>query len=221
MRKNLKMIWKVITFISLGLIANVTAATEAGTWFVRPVVGYSYMSDPDADSERIGSADGSADIALDGGFNAGLGIGYYFTPKWAAELVWEYRSNDSEVTTADGERYDDGNYASNLFFLNGIYFFDSMGVWQPYVGAGLSWAEEIDIDLERAGEERSYSTDGDVGYQIFAGINYLFTTNWSLQGELRYGEIADLDLDGEDDNGVIKDIDYETTTVQLGVVYYF
>lgn len=215
------MIWRVITFLALGLCANVSAANDAGTWFVRPFVGYSNMSDPDANSERIGTVDGAADIKLDDGFNAGLGIGYHFTPNWAAELAWEYRSNDSEVTTADGERFDDGNYASSLFFLNGIYFFDSMGAWQPYLGAGLSWVEEIDIDLERAGEERSYSTDGDVGYQVFAGINYQFTPNWSFQGELRYGEITGLDLDGEDDDGVIKDIDYETTTVQLGVVYYF
>ena len=68
----------------------------------------------------------------------------------------------------------------------------------------------------------SYSGDGDVGYQVFAGINYDLNQTWKLQSELRYGSITDIDLEGEgNDVGEFDSIDYETTTLQIGLVYDF
>ena len=170
----------------------------------------------------IDGMSGEADINLDTGFTGGLGVGYRFNPRVALEFGWEYRSNDSSVTLNGSSEFDDGNYASNLFYLNGHYFFESSDKWQPYVGAGLTWIEEIDIDLERNGSEQSYSGDGDTGCQIFAGVNYELGNAWDLQTELRYGSISDIDLKGESgDPGAISGIDYETTTLQLGLVYRF
>ena len=82
--------------------------------------------------------------------------------------------------------------------------------------------EEIDIDLERNGNEQSYSGDGDFGFQLFAGADYEFNANWKLQTELRYGRIDGVDLDGEgSDRGSFDGIDYTTTTLQIGLVYGF
>ena len=126
------------------------------------------------------------------------------------------------MVLADTSEFDDGNYASNIFYLNGHYRFAPNGDWQPYVGAGLTLVEEVDIDLERGGEELSYSGDGDIGYQLFAGVDYRINPEWSLQGELRYGSITGIDLEGESgDPGEIEDIDYQTTTLQIGLVYEF
>ena len=202
-------------------ISNV-AADASGAWFVRPYLGFSIMSDLDADFSDIDGLSGEADVELSDGFTGGLGVGYQYTDNIAIEFGWEYRSNDSETTLAGQSEFDDGNYASNIFYLNGHYLLTKNGHWQPYVGAGLTWAEEIDIDLERNGEEQSFSGDGDVGYQLFAGINYDLATQWILQGELRYGSITDIDLSAEgSDSGKFDGIDYETTTLQLGLVYRF
>ncbi len=69
----------------------------------------------------------------------------------------------------------------------------------------------------------SYSGGGDLGYQVFAGINYELNKQWKLQSELRHGSISNIDLESEsgDDMGEFTNIDYETTTVQIGVVYGF
>ena len=212
---------KTLTIAGL-LILTSLPATSAENWFIRPYVGISQMSDLSGDFSNIDGLSGDADIDLDTGFNGGLGLGYRYSDRVAVELGWEYRSNDSETTLNDVSEFNDGNYASNLIYLNGFYYFEKNDAWQPYVGGGLTWAEEIDIDLERGGDEQSYSSDGDIGYQVFAGVDYDLTEQWKLQGELRYGRISDVDLDGEgNDRGEFEGLDYETTTLQIGLVYDF
>jgi len=180
------------------------------------------MSDLSSDFTDIDMLSGRADIDLDTGFTGGLGLGYRYTDKLAVEFGWEYRSNDAETTLNDVSEFDEGNYASNIFYLNGHYFFDKIDKWQPYVGAGLTWVEEIDIDLERGDRELSYSGDGDTGYQVFGGLNYDLSESWKLQSELRYGSITGIDLEGEgSDSGAFDGIDYETTTLQIGLGYDF
>ena len=204
------------------ILMTSTPVMATDTWFVRPYVGLSQMSDLSSDFSNIDGLSGDADIDLETGFTGGIGIGYRYTDRVAVEFGWEYRSNDSETTLNDISEFDDGNYASNIFYLNGHYQFEKKDKWQPYVGAGLTWVEEIDIDPERNGDELSYSGDGDVGYQVFAGINYDLNQAWKLQSELRYGSITDIDLEGESkDVGEFDGIDYETTTLQIGLVYEF
>ena len=212
---------KLLAAAGLLLFTSAPALAD-DNWFVRPYVGLSQMSDLDSDFSNIDSLTGKADIELDSGFTGGIGVGYNYTDNFAVEIGWEYRSNDSEVVLADTSEFDDGNYASNIFYLNGHYRFAPNGDSQPYVGAGLTLVEEIDIDLERGGDEISYSGDGEIGYQLFAGVDYRINPAWSVQGELRYGSITGIDLDGESgDPGQFEDIDYETTTLQLGLVYEF
>ncbi len=215
---------KVKSIIAAGcLMAGFNqAAAAAENWFVRPYVGLSQMSDLSSDFSNIDGLSGDADVDLDTGFTGGIGLGYRYTDEFAVEIGWEYRSNDSETVLADTSEFDDGNYASNIFYLNGHYLFPRNEAWQPYVGGGLTWVEEVDIDLERGGNELSYSGDGDVGYQVFAGVNYDLSESWKLQTELRYGSITDIDLEGEgSDRGEFDGIDYETTTLQIGLVYDF
>ena len=213
------------TAMIAGVLATQLLAASAladDNWFVRPYAGLSQMSDLSADFDNIDSLSGEADVNLDSGFTGGLGVGYRFDERLALEFGWEYRSNDSSVTLNDASGFEGGNYASNLFYLNGHYFLKASDKWQPYVGAGLTWVEEIDIDLERGGQEQSYSGDGETGYQIFAGVNYELNKDWELQTELRYGSITDISLQGESGTaGEITGIDYETTTLQLGLVYQF
>lgn len=216
--------------ITLGILLAGSAlpgglmAQESGNdrgWSLRPYVGLSQLSDQSASVSGTGFANGAADIELDSGFVSGLGVSYRYNANLSAEIAWEYRSNDSQVTLADGTRFDDGNYASNVFAINGIYDFASGGAWTPYLGGGLSWIQEIDIDLEGNGPERSFSGDGDFGYQVFAGLRYLLSDNWNLHGELRYTTFDDLDLDGERIQGRFTGLEYRPLTFQVGLSYSF
>lgn len=204
----------------LSINANVFAAD--GDWFVRPVLGLSNLSDLSVTADNVAGATGETQIALDSGFAAGLGVGYQYNDNLAVEIAWEFRSNDSVVSLSNGVEFQDGNYASNTFFLNGLYYFDSSSKWRPYVGAGLAWIQEIDIDLEAQGQELSYSADGDVGFQAFAGLGYELSDRLELSGELRYLDIGDFDLSAEPGTtGQLLGLDYSPSSLSLALRYKF
>lgn len=219
MRYTQKLRLFVFTILTM---ATASSMADEGDFFLRPVFGMSSLSDTSGQTTAIGNTDGNVDVKIDGGFNAGLGFGYYYTDQFAVELFWEYRSNDSETTLADGTQFTEGNYASNIFFLNGHYYFSSESKWTPYVGAGLGWIQEIDLDLETAGQELSYSGDGDITYQAFAGIDYQLSSKISVNAELRYQALSSVDLSAENGGaGSFSGLDYNPLTLQMGLSWRF
>ncbi len=87
-----------------------------------------------------------------------------------------YRSDDfDQVTFADGRSVTDGNYASEMIGLNAYYRFRTDTDIQPYLGAGLGWVQEVDVDFEENGVETSFETD-DLGAQFAAGARWKPTT---------------------------------------------
>lgn len=199
------------------------AAFDSDTgWYLRAHTGLSFVDDTSGETRGIGSTNGSAKVDLDSGFLAGMALGYRYNAHWGAEIAWEYRSNDSETTLADGSNFDDGNYASNAFYINGLYHFPMSTKWETYIGAGLGWLQEIDLDLETMDSEISYSGDGRIGGQIFGGVNYLVNDQWVLNGELRYADFGEVDLDGEAGaSGNFDSLEYSPLSVQLGIAYRF
>ena len=212
-------------FVGATTQAQTGSADDDGArgWFARAWGGYSHLADTAGQVDSIGLLPvvDSVDVSTSAGFTAGAGVGFRYGPHVAVELAWEYRSNDAETDFGTGLAFGDGNYASNTFFLNGFYHFAPRGRWDPYVGAGLALIQEVDIDLEGNGPEQSFAGDGDVGFQVFAGTNYHLTARWRAHGELRFGLVDDIDLDGENVVGTISGFDYEPLTVQLGLSYRF
>lgn len=191
-------------------------------WFSRLWAGYSSIADTSGTFADVSDlALQEVDVTTSEGFVAGAGLGYRYGPQIAVELAWEYRSNNSDTRLGEELRFDDGNYASNTLFLNGYYHLGARGRWDPYIGAGISWSQEIDIDLEANGPERSFSGDGGVGGQIFFGSTYWLSERLGAHGELRYGVLRDIDLDGENVSGTITGFDYEPLTLQFGLNYRF
>lgn len=209
------------TILGVAILAGTASADTSSKWFVRSHFGFSQASDQSPKANNVSAGVSSAEAKVDGGFVSGLGLGYQINEKWATELGWEYRSNDAEVTLNNGEKFTDGNYASNTVYLNGIYSLEKRGKWEPYLGAGLVWIQEIDIDLEEGDFERSFSDSGEIGYQVFAGVTRPINEKWSIQGEVRYGSVSSIDLSEETGNGRLIGLDYKPLTLQIGVKYNF
>lgn len=211
----------VYLFIFTYFIVSCGSVYASENFFLRPVVGLSQLSNTKGDSNSIGQTDGIVDVTVDTGFNAGLGFGYQYGNNIAVEIYWEYRTNDSQALLSDNTFYEEGNYASNIFYLNGFYYFKGSQSWSPYLGAGIGWVQEIDIDFEQNENEESFSGSGDSVFQIFAGVDYRLTKNINANAEIRFSSVTDLTLDGEERAGSIQNIDYQPVTFQVGLKWMF
>ena len=198
------------------------AAGRAG-WSIVPYAGYSILSDQSPTLAGTEAADGRSSVAVDDGFTAGLGLRYHYDSPWSAEVGWEYRSNDSTITDAEGNALPGGNYASNIFYLNGRYDLPvDTGAWQLWVGGGVTVTQEIDLDSESAAGETSFSDSGSTGFQLMAGANRRLSPHWYLTSELRYSDQRDLTLAAEAGGvGEVTRLDYSPLTLQLGIGYRF
>jgi len=210
--------------VATALLSSIPSAHSADkAWSLVPYIGASQVSDQQPSILNADAInDGQLDIAVDAGFTAGLGLRYqYKQSAWATEFGWEYRSNDSSITTAGNTELPSGNYASNIFYINGRYALTNKKRLTPWVGGGLTWIQELDLDSEGADGERSFSGSGSVGYQLMAGLDYELSDSLYLTSDLRYTSFSGIDLNEEGGNGRIVNIDYQPITVGLGLGYRF
>ena len=218
---NTGLLGKIALGGCLALSAQTTMAAGDG-WSIVPYFGFSQLGDQSPDISADGIADGNATVSVDGGFTAGLSIRYDYTDsRWRSEFGWEYRSNNSTITSADETTLADGNYASNTFYLNGRYALTDRGRFTPWIGGGISVIQEIDIDSEQPEGERSFSDSGAVGLQLMAGFDFDITDRIYLTSELRYTGFTDLDLTEEQGNGQATGLDYQPVTAGVGIGFRF
>ena len=204
-------------------LASTAWADDGGKWYGKLYGGYSMLGDTSFDQEGVAAAGATGDTDSDGGFLAGGAVGYNFTNNIAAELAWDYITNDTTATFSDGTRSTDGDFSSSIFFLNGFYKFDPVSNTKirPYLGAGIGYVEEIDMDLKIGPSETSYSSDGDFAYQIMAGASYPITDRFDFNTDIRYVRVDSVDLEREGGTGKLKSVDYDPVILTLGASYKF
>ncbi len=205
------------------LISNFAFADDTGKWYVKLYSGISTLSDQSTKQTDVASAGASGKIKNDSGFMAGGSVGYNYTNNLSVELAWDYRSNDSKTNFSDGSRFNDGDFASNIFFVNGRYTFDPVAQTnlRPYIGGGLGYVEEIDVDLKSGGVERSYSKNSEMAYQFMAGITYPLTEKIDLDAGLRYVRVDNIKLKRESGSGELRNVDYDPLSFAVGLSYKF
>jgi len=162
-------------------------------------------------------------LAGKGSFGSGSGIGgafgYRYGNGWAAELAWDYRSHD--VKRIGGTPVQ-GDFASTTAFINGYYRFDKLGIVRPFVGAGLGYVTEMDIDLNRDGSEQEYSRRGGVAVQAIVGGEMELTDQWSVSTDLRWSEMGSGSFQSSSTGATLSGKPkYQPTSVNLGLTYRF
>jgi opacity protein-like surface antigen len=190
-------------------------------YYIKPYLGISKLSDSQADITNHTSLNGAYDLKQDTGFAAGLAFGYQYNSTISVELAWEYLSNETKIDTQQlGVNLTGDNTASNLLLLNGYYTFANQSNLSPYLGAGIGWLQELDVDIKQNGREQSFSDSG-LAFQIMAGVRYPITQHWHADLQLRYLKATLDELDAESGAGKLKNVDYDPVTFQLGIVYLF
>lgn len=158
-----------------------------------------------------------------GAFGSGIGLGgafgYRYGNGWAAELAWDYRSHD--VKRIGGTPVQ-GDFASTTAFLNGYYRFQKLGIVRPFVGAGLGYVTEIDMDLSRDGAEKEYSRRGGLGVQAILGGEVELTDRWNVSADLRWSQMGSGSFKSTSAGATLSGKPkYQPTSVNLGLTYRF
>ncbi len=192
--------------------------------------GHLIVTNPSDDSNSAVAESGTDLGSLDASFDAGLGfggsVGWVFGERFRAEADFTYLSADVDrATLGNGFSADGDNFASTGLGVNLLYHFtdDIAGKdgFSPYVGLGVVFLNEIDIDLEGPGVGQGFEDleGDDVAPQLILGVNRGIGERWSLGGELRY--LAGGGIDLENDAVQIRDIDYDSINVGLTLTYWF
>ncbi|MEL7111653.1 MAG: outer membrane beta-barrel protein [Pseudomonadota bacterium] len=90
---------------------------------------------------------------------------------------------------ADGR----GDITNTGIFFNGYYDFNQGGAFQPYVGAGIGYAD-VEVSYQPSGITVIDDSEGKLGYQVKAGATYMLQNNWELFGEYAYRATEDIEL---------------------------
>jgi opacity protein-like surface antigen len=200
----------------------IASAADDAHWYATANLGANFMSDQSVSLSGDGPTR-SGDASLGNGLLAGAAVGRAFNRSFRAEAEFVYQSVDHDgVRLADGGSLPSGNYASTGVALNGLYSFNLFGREEvrTYVGLGLAWLTEVDIDFEQGGEELSYSGDG-FGVQLLAGARYEIGERWFLDAGLRYLSAGEVTMDGEGAATGRVRADYEPWSATLGIGWRF
>jgi opacity protein-like surface antigen len=166
------------------------------TWYAKASFGQGLLFDGDLD-RSAGPVSGDGDGEYAAGAYFGGGLGYDLDPRWSLEIDFVYRSNDLDRATFGGTTAaTNGDFASTVVSFSALRRFATETRVRPYVGAGLAYVTEIDIDLVDGGGETSFSDSG-LGAQLMVGVEWELTEHVALYAEARYLQAFDVDMGPE------------------------
>ena len=171
---------------------------------------------------EIGNAGFGSGLKADFGSGFGLGgdIGYRYGNGWAAEVEWNLRRHDvKSVKKGNATLVNDGDFASSILFVNGLRRFVSPDrSWIPFVGLGVGWVQEIDIDLDSSATKRAWSDQGKIAMQLIGGAEFKLNDSWRLVADVRVLRLGGVELPAESGvTGRLNKPNYNPVSVQLGV----
>jgi opacity protein-like surface antigen len=183
--------------VMLGALMATGVALAEDRWYVGATTGFTNNGVSSLDISADG-LDGQATANADNGYTLGAVFGREFDDRWRLEGEFRYRTNElSSVDLPGGGSISDGDFSSAAIGLNGYWLFgEANSTWRPFVGAGVAWMQEIDLDLAEAPINGSYSGDG-TAWQLMGGVNWRLSDRWGIDFEARYLDAGNVTMDAE------------------------
>ena len=189
----------------------------ASDWYVTLFAGASFPQDTTIDYSTIYSVDNKT------GFTVGGALGTHVAPDLRAELEVSYQRHalqsysDSKDNNADADGHQD-----QLFVLANLWKDIHLGMFSPYVGAGIGFGL---IDFDGAtlnGDEFSDRTGVGFAGQIGAGVRVAVTDNIAADVGYRFKAMTEAFVGGDedDDSGNHTATTY-SHVLQAGLTYNF
>jgi opacity protein-like surface antigen len=181
-----------VAVAATALSATAAAAQDSG-WYVRGDVGGNFQSEINGRS----SAKGDTGWTVSGAVGRQIGDGF---------------RGEGEVLYLDssGKHSGAGDLKTVAGLLNGYYDFNRQGAWQPFVGAGVGFAQ-VKVD-----GGPSNGDDTGFAYQFKVGVAHPF--NDRLTGEVAYRYLGVNGLEFGAGPGRVNG-DFSTQAVTVGLRY--
>jgi len=209
----------LLSFLSVSVVS---AADRSRDYYVEFHLGQSLNGEDSLQAMAGDLPAGTAEVDYETGFHSGFAVGKRFGERWRLEGEYLYRTDELGFAEfSDGTLFEEGDYSSVVVSANAYYDFPDLLKESPrdlyfYLGAGLGWVQEVDIDFE-SGEEISFESD-DFGYQLIGGLRWEITPRWSLDFEYRTFTASDVRMTNE--SGSVTS-DYQPVSLGFAVGYSF
>lgn len=187
---------------------------EAGDWVVRArAVGVL----PQEDADITGAVTGSS-IHIDNSIVPEVDVSYFVTPNIALELIAATTPHDVSASNTSAGHLDLGSAWLLPPTLTAQYHVTHLGVWKPYVGAGVNYT--VFYKEKAAGSSISdIKYDNSFGPALQAGVDYMVDERWMLNIDVKKIWInSDVKING---GAVRADVDINPWLVGVGVGYRF
>lgn len=116
---------------------------------------------------------------------------------------------------ADGR----GEITNTALFANLYYDFDLGGPFEPYVGAGIGFAQ-VDVDYSPSGVGIIDGDDTAFAWQLKGGVTWKLDRNWDIYGEYAYRQTDDITLDNTLFPGTLN-IENTQSVISVGARFRF
>jgi len=209
--------------VALLIVASATRPVAAqeldDRWYATASVGFGNLSSSSLTYDDGGSPS-SADADYETSFAGGGTIGYRFANRLSVEGEIMYRRNDLEPIDVPGlGSFTEGDFASLGFGVNALYNFElgSSGKFTGYVGPGIVWLQEIDIDFDRNGEQEISFESDDTAFQFKFGGRYDFSDRWFADAAATWLSASSVTMELPADESQTITSDYAHWTLQFGL----
>lgn len=119
------------------------------------------------------------------------------------------------AVVADGR----GDITNTALFANLYYDFAMGGAFEPYVGAGIGFAQ-VDVDYSPSGVGIINGDDTAFAWQLKGGVTWKIDPSWEAYGEYAYRQTDDLSFDNQLFPGSL-DIENTQSIFSAGVRFRF
>ncbi|MDB5503268.1 MAG: hypothetical protein JWR89_3170, partial [Tardiphaga sp.] len=177
---------------------------------------------------HVGGAFGdSSSIQGDSGrFMGGVqgGADYQFAPNWVVGIEAQYSWMDSSNT---GRLFPNGTLVTGNSDQLGSVTGRLGYTWGPallYAKGGYAWKDNNNIGVTNAaGVAQPFATSGNAkdGYTVGAGLEYMFTPNWSAKVEYQYYNFGNTTVSSAAIPGTNASYNNDEHTIKAGLNYRF
>jgi len=166
----------------------------------------------------------SSDVRFMGGVQGGFD--YQFHPNWVIGAEAQYSflggGNSSNGVLFPGGTLVTGSNNDQLGSVTGRLGY----AWGPallYGKGGYAWRDSNNIGVSIAGVAQPFTTSGNRkdGYTVGAGLEYMFTPNWSAKAEYQYYNFGNTTITAGPADVVGARFRNDDHTVKVGLNYRF